>query len=222
MNYLFLIIILVIANGCDQKPQAAHYTEEATEDPSSLSHSDMQDALPPGHPSIGENALPPDHLPIGDMGSVSLPSVNADSSLVWTVPANWIEKPGKGMRVATFQKADDPQAIDCSIVTLGGEAGGIEANLSRWMGQLGIQPSAENLQKLVATSQGMKTQDGQEVKVYNFADIQEGISKVDKSAIAAIISTPAASIFVKMTGGMEAIHQNRNSFEELIKSLRHK
>ena len=178
-------------------------------------------------PGLKKESLPADHPPMGDtdnsMPAMMLPTANStmEGKLTWVSPAGWQEQPSSGMRLATFRLASAPQKIDCYIVTLGGMAGGLEANLSRWMGQIGLSASAESLQQLINSSQSLKTQSGQEAKIYDFISIQKNASTSDKSMIAAIISMPEVSIFVKMTGSIEAVSQNRNSFLELVKSLRH-
>lgn len=159
----------------------------------------------------------------GAMPAVMLPTANSamEGKLAWKAPAAWREEPAGGMRMATFRVASDPQKIDCYIMSLGGMAGGLEANLSRWTGQIGLDPSAEHVQQLIGSSQSFKTQDGQDIKVYDFTSIQKGAPASDKSMIAAVLSTAGATVFVKMTGTIEAVGQNRDSFLELVKSIRH-
>lgn len=156
-----------------------------------------------------------------DMSSINFPMAGnpSDSQLKWQVPDGWKEQPASGMRIVTFRLSSDLKAIDCYIVTLGGVAGGVEANLSRWMSQIGIKSSSEDIQKVISSSQNVKTQGGMEAKVYDFTVIQNNASPTTKSMIAAIISTQDSTIFVKMTGSVEAINQNRNKFIELVKSL---
>jgi len=159
----------------------------------------------------------------GAMPAAMLPTANSavQGKLAWQAPAGWQEQPASGMRMATFRLASDPQKIDCYILSLGGMAGGLEANLSRWMGQIGLDASAEHVQQLISSSQSLKTQDGQDIKVYDFTAIQKGAPASDKSMMAAVLSTAGATVFVKMTGTIEAVGQNRDSFLELVKSIRH-
>ncbi|MBI3602763.1 MAG: hypothetical protein HY209_07730 [Candidatus Omnitrophica bacterium] len=148
-------------------------------------------------------------------------AAEGQNSLAWQTPSDWQEEAGLGMRLASFYFINDPQSIDCSIVSLRGMAGGLEANLRRWMGQIGLDPSEEDFGQLINSSQSLKTQDGQEVKIYDFTSIQKGPS-LNKSIIAAMIPMEDATIFVKMTGSIDAIHRNRHNFLELVKSIRHK
>lgn len=162
-------------------------------------------------------------LDMSSMSSSMMPTANSivEGHLSWTLPKGWQEQPASGMRLATFRLASDPQKIDCYVVALGGMAGGLEANLSRWMDQIELQRSAENLQSLMNSSESLKTQDGQEAKIYDFTTIQKDVPTSDKSMIAAVISSAEVTVFIKMTGSVEAVSQNRNNFLELVKSIHH-
>ena len=63
--------------------------------------------------------------------------------LAWDLPEGWTETPGNGMRLVTFHSTDkDP--VECTIVSLGGMAGGLESNIVRWMGQINIPMPAQD------------------------------------------------------------------------------
>ena len=131
------------------------------------------------------------------------------ANLYWDVPKGWKQGPDKAMRLASFYLEADPDAIDCSVVLLPGMAGGVEANLKRWMGQAGIEPSGVNYQKLLDTARAFQTRGALQAKVF---DIAPGM-------IAAIITTDEATIFLKMTGTREHVKENEDGFLELLKSL---
>lgn len=139
------------------------------------------------------------------------------SPYAWVLPKGWKQGPNKGMRLASFYLADNPDAVDCYIVSLPGIAGGTEANLKRWMGQIGVDPSDANYQKLLSGAQTIRTQGGLETKFYDLMSLQAGPS--NKSMIASVISTAEATVFVKMTGTSADVKKNKDSFLELVKSL---
>ncbi len=165
-------------------------------------------------------------LPMGNsqMPPMMFPTENnaVEGKLKWSLPQAWQELPASGMRLATFHLVSDPTKIDCSIVTLAGQAGGIEANVSRWMEQVGVKSSPENLEQFINSSQSLKTQGGQDVKIYDFTFLQKNALTSDKSMMATIISIGDVSIFVKMTGSIEAVKANQSSFIELVKSIQNK
>ena len=148
---------------------------------------------------------------------VSQTSVGTSNPYSWNLPKGWKQGPNKEMRLASFYLEADPDAIDCYIVSLPGLAGGLEANLKRWMGQMGIDPSDANYQKLLNTSKIFQTREGLEAKFYDLMPLQQGPSA--KTMIAAIVSTNDATVFVKMTGTGEHVKQNKDSFLEFLKSI---
>ena len=81
----------------------------------------------------------------GAMGGASTtagapaPDAMAEESLHWTLPPGWVERPPAPFRDANFLVAGDPRA-ECYLTTLGGDAGGMDANINRWRGQLSLPP----------------------------------------------------------------------------------
>ncbi|KKW17097.1 MAG: hypothetical protein UY58_C0011G0009 [Candidatus Magasanikbacteria bacterium GW2011_GWA2_50_22] len=65
--------------------------------------------------------------------------------LSWATPEGWRELPGSGMRLATFRSADTGDPVECALISLAGDAGGLESNAARWMQQVNIAvPDARN------------------------------------------------------------------------------
>ncbi|HZM00350.1 MAG TPA: hypothetical protein VFD43_08870, partial [Planctomycetota bacterium] len=71
----------------------------------------------------------------GDMD----PHAGGAAELHWTVPPGWTERPPALFREANFLVAGDERA-ECYLTTLPGEAGGMDANVNRWRGQLSLPP----------------------------------------------------------------------------------
>jgi len=142
----------------------------------------------------------------------------ASPGLSWDLPQGWKQIPADGMRLASFQLLVHPQSFDCYILALPGAAGGMEANLKRWLGQLGLTSSDADINKLLATSQVFKTRDGVDAKVFDFTVLYQ--QDTDKSMLAAIINLGDTTVFVKMTGAGVVLRQNKDDFLKLIGSLR--
>jgi len=206
-----LCIFTLFFGSCGQKPQETHYKEIVLQAPQVNTPSVPVAQTIPADPHAGL-----------DMSSIGIPSgMNSSMSNMfsWTVPQGWKEESGGGIRLATFHLLTDKEAVDCSIVTLGGMAGGLEANLNRWMGQLGLQVSDDNLKQLLMTVQNLKTKDGLEAKVFDFTNIQAQGNSSDKSMLAAMIDVDQTTVFVKMTGSIEAVKQNKGNFLKLLGSI---
>ncbi len=107
------------------------------------------------------------------------------SKLIWDVPSGWNQGAGNAMRLVSFHAISDPQAIDCSIVSLGGMAGGIEANLSRWMKQIDLVISDEEFDRFLHSAQTMATKAGAAATVYDFTQLQKEADGSTPSMIAA-------------------------------------
>ena len=139
-------------------------------------------------------------------------SVPSKNNLTWKAPQGWVEEPGKGLRLVTFHDAANPKDIDVSIVPLGGSmAGGLEANLKRWLGQINVQVSDAQLQDLIRSSKD---------NVFDLSQLQKGLDPSSKSMMAAMISLPDTTVFVKMAGSIDAVTRHREKFKELVRSLR--
>ena len=136
---------------------------------------------------------------------------SSSQELAWNVPSTWQEEPGNAMRLVTFRLQANLQEIDCSIVSLGGMAGGLEANITRWLGQIGMHVSPEELQAFLQASP---------YRVYDFTQLQKGSKSATPSMIAAMLMFNGSTVFVKMTGSIEAIGRNKKEFLSLVKSVR--
>jgi len=63
------------------------------------------------------------------------------SNVVWTIPTAWHEvETTVSMRIATFHAGSE---IEISVAAFPGDVGGLLANVNRWRGQVGLDPSDE-------------------------------------------------------------------------------
>ena len=150
-------------------------------------------------------------------------SVASDNAFLWQVPTGWKEEPASGMRIATFRLAGNPDEIDVSIVSLGGMAGGLEANLARWATQLNIKLAADqDLPKLISNAEIISLPNGSKAKIFDFTRLQGGQDLSTKSMIAAMINFDDTTVFVKMTGSIDAVKNHERSFQALLQSIQPK
>jgi hypothetical protein len=151
---------------------------------------------------------------------IETPQLDTANVFSWELPQGWKEVAAKGdTRLASFQSIAAPQTIDCYITVLAGPAGGMDANVERWLGQLNLQASDDNLKKIFISSQTLKTKDGLGIKVFDFTALQTPGHLLDKSMLAAIIALDEKTVFVKMTGSMESVQQNKGNFLKLLGSF---
>ncbi len=208
-----LCLFSLFLTSCEQKPQETHYKEVIVEAPQvSVPSAPAAAALPAQDPHAGL-----DMPAVGSAMGMNSPG-NSDM-FTWVAPKGWKEEPGEGMRLATFHLLSDTKAIDCSIVSLGGMAGGLEANLRRWMGQIGVKATDDQLSKLIASAPGTKIKTGQEGKIFDFTSIQTRARSSDKSMIVVMVVMDEATLFVKMTGTVGSVNRNKEGFFKLAGSV---
>jgi hypothetical protein len=130
--------------------------------------------------------------------------------LAWSVPEGWHEEAGNAMRLATFHSNDNEKSIDVSIVSLPGGAGGLEANLKRWMGQIGMDVSDAELKTFIKNSPN---------KIFDFTQLQKDAPVSTNSMMAALLEIDGATVFVKMTGTIQSVNQHKSNFLKLVKSI---
>jgi hypothetical protein len=194
-------ILLLVVSGCQPTPQERHYTEvviQAPERPMAVNPHDGMDMS---------------SMATSDM---DIPTV-MNTNYSWVAPFGWKQSPGKGMRLASFHLSEDKDAIDCSVISLAGMAGGLEANLRRWMGQIGLENL--DLAGLISSASTIKIKSGQEAKVFDFTTIQGAVKPSDKSLVVVMLAADDATLFIKMTGSMENVKKHKADFFKLVQSI---
>ncbi|MHC4923733.1 MAG: hypothetical protein ACYTG4_06600, partial [Planctomycetota bacterium] len=87
---------------------------------------------PMGMPGMGSGGDP--HAGM-DMGAAhGAPS----NPFLWDLPEGWASIPGSSMRQGNFKVIKRPE-IECYLAILPGKSGGVEANVNRWRGQIGLE-----------------------------------------------------------------------------------
>ena len=206
LKFIFLSFVIVLI-GCQQHPQETIYTEITTD----TGVKAVQSSDP--HAGMDMSAMT---KPTADM------AINTDVPFKWQVPDGWQEEPGKGFRMASFYLTANKEAIDASIVSLSGAAGGLEANLRRWMGQIGIEASDEDLGVLIKAAPALKIKAGGEGKIFDFSILQSALPDTTKSMIAVMIGMDQSTVFVKITGSIADLKVNKDKFLQLAQSIESK
>jgi hypothetical protein len=147
-------------------------------------------------------------------------AVSGSASIRWTTPAGWTEQAASGMRLATFSVEREGHSATCTIVSLGGAAGGIEANVVRWLGQLGQpEPPREELESFIARQAHVHGPGGFHGTLVDLTELGEP-SPEAPSMLAALLNAADATLFVKMTGPKKMLSEEKPSFTSLCESLR--
>ena len=197
-----LLVATVIALGCNQAgamPPAATTTNAVVK-------------LPAGHPDIGEpkSALPSGHPNI-DMSTQQLPpgtTAGDATNPQWVVPKDW--QPGKtsSMRRASFAVT----GAEIAVTVFPGDVGGLLANLNRWRGQIGLEPTTA--EKLADLTQKL-TVNGVAATVVDIANDATG-----KRMLVATIPQGGNSWFFKITGDKPLVEAQKAAFLDFVKSVK--
>jgi hypothetical protein len=99
---------------------------------------------------------------------------------------------------------------------LGGAAGGVEANVVRWLDQLGLQLTGEELAQFLADGEAVAAGDGMHLTVYDFTRLA---APGGDSMLAAVGQVLDQTLFVKMSGDGDLVAAARGDFLRLVGSL---
>lgn len=210
-NVVFLLILAFFcAVSCEKIPLIRHYKEVVVEPSLQDPHAGLDiSSIKPLSMEMPQNS------PLNEQIQSSVGRV----FLKWKTPSHWQEEPGSGMRLATF-RATDKYPIICTIVSLGGMAGGLEENIKRWMGQINLEVPEKQLTIFINS---IPTKTNPAGISYQLIDLNQLLQKSDglkDSTLAAILSADGATVFIKMTGTVAAIDNHQSNFIELIESLK--
>jgi hypothetical protein len=143
----------------------------------------------------------------------------AQAGMAYTVPPGWSELPKSQFREANFRVAGDPNS-ECYLTTLGGEGGGLAANVNRWRTQMSLAPmSPEELARLPQVDWL-----GGRATSVDFTGTWTGMSG-DHSAegwrlVGYLLVEPSQSRFLKMTGPGDVLERELPNFRDLAASFR--
>ncbi|MBI5363794.1 MAG: hypothetical protein HZA53_11495, partial [Planctomycetes bacterium] len=142
-----------------------------------------------------------------------------DSGLAWDLPRGWSVLPPGPMRVASFRVAGDARA-ECWLSLLGGDGGGLKANLDRWRTQMGLAPiSVAELDALPR-----HTLLGGEGVLVDCTGKYTGMGAAGAATDARMLGLarvePGGSAFLKLIGPSSVVAAERDAFLALARSLR--
>ena len=120
------------------------------------------------------------------------------------------------MRLATFRIGDG----ECSITAFPGDVGGMEANVRRWLGQINVQePSPEAMKAFLTDGEAIISAGGLPGRVFDLARLAPDADPESTGILAGVFSKEGSSVFVKLTGPISLLSEERERFAELCRSL---
>ncbi len=142
--------------------------------------------------------------------------------LTWSLPEGWGESATPdptGLRTLDLRFGPNQEG-ECYISFMVGPAGGLEANVNRWRGQMG-QPAftADEVAKLA--KKPFFNRDATFVTIDgDFKSFGAAEAKTGYRMLGLIHSAEQATIFVKLTGPKALVEQNTAAFDAFCQSIK--
>jgi hypothetical protein len=132
------------------------------------------------------------------------------SDLGYQAPAGWKKTAGNGISKVTFQVGEGDKLAVVTVTPLPGAAGGLEPNVNRWRGQVGLQPlTAEDVNKIV-----------KEIPVNGKTGQYADLAGTTRRILAVLVARDDTTWFVKMDGTVDLVGKQKANFEAFVRSLR--
>jgi hypothetical protein len=199
---------LMLVVSCDKGDKVRKYTEKESPAPTPTRT----------HPPMAKTETPApgaDNAPGADAAA-------AHAHFQWKTPDGWEEgEKTSGFRLASFTvkaPGSTGQAV-CTIIPLQGEAGGLKANVTRWLGQIvtDMGPTDARIDELLDAQQ--KFLAGGRLPAV-FVDLTTVTpNPTDKSILATVVTVSGNSVFIKMTGEKSILTANKEKFRDLCQSF---
>lgn len=165
-------------------------------------------ATPP--PVQAQSNPAPAPMPTNPSDPVVASMAGQQQGFTWMAPSTWTKAEDKPARTVTYKTT---AGAECYVTVMGGDAGGIAANLSRWRGQLGGAPvSAADVEKLEHLS--ICGADGRMITIQGEGD------SAAKAMLGAMALVGDRSVFVKLTGPKDAVLKESENFKNFAQSLK--
>ena len=156
------------------------------------------------------------YLPKAKNKSFTQPAVEnkkESSGFTWEKPDLWIPTEGSSMRLASFEVPYSTGSGDLSIMELGGSGGGLEANVNRWRGQIGMDPltkieienEAENGVSELGTYQ-----------LFRLINLEKKMS----AFLTVIVPLKSSTLFIKLNASADGILELEEDFKIFCLSIK--
>ena len=144
------------------------------------------------------------------------PSKAQEGEPTWTTPSTWGEERTGGMIMAKFS-IPNIQDSRCYITQLRGNGGGLEPNIQRWLGQLGLPhiSAKTEMAKFIAKQNEFRIADAN-VLIVDFTSLGEENSK---SMVVGVVSYDDITMYVKLQGPKSEIAKHKADLVALTKSI---
>lgn len=152
-----------------------------------------------------------------DPNAINKQEQTEEEGFHYVLPNGWTTDEPTDMRFINLHPAGLKEA-ECYVTLLGGDGGGMVANLNRWRTQMGLEPATEQ-ELLALPTIKLLGRDASFLELEGSFAGMGGMPVEGYGLLGTLISTPQATIFVKMTAPMEVIQAERDAFIQFCDSL---
>jgi len=139
----------------------------------------------------------------------------------WQCPPTWQELPASGLRLAAFNPLPGDDTLQCTIVPLKGNAGGLQSNTARWLEQMGESvPDEAALDRFLKTQEQFESIGAFSVQIVDLSAWGKKNNEQRLVILAAIITVGEDSLFVKLIGPYSLLLPQKEAFLQLCRSIR--
>lgn len=188
LSLICLALLLFVAAGCKDRSEPINYTEPIPEAASMMAEHGPDD----GHNHAVQ-----------------------EKQLAWTLPSGWIESKASGMIMSKITVPEVSGAL-ITLVQLGGTGGGMNPNIQRWAGQLGLPQLSDA--ELITVKQTFE----HDAAKATFIDFNVLSSVKEASMKVCVLEYPDFTLFLKVKGPKEAIAALSDEFLSLAQSISYK
>ncbi|MEM6672654.1 MAG: hypothetical protein AAF726_07400 [Planctomycetota bacterium] len=153
----------------------------------------------------------------GERPAAAAPQGDPSNLFAYEVPEGWEELPPTQFRIVNLRSTKDPLA-EITLSFLGGDGGGLDANLNRWRAQVGLEAATP----AEVASYPKISMFGGDATYVEFEGSYQGMGgpKIEDGALyGAVLSRGGGTMFLKMTGPRETVSKERESFKGFVQSI---
>ena len=165
-----------------------------------------------GAPSTGGNTLSSSQETTTGSTSPAGGNANQADGLTFDLPEKWQRGGNRPMRVATFNVDEDGKQLEITLTRLGVNSGSMLANVNRWRGQIGLEPTDQATLEKDTLSLDIA---GNNAPYFVLTD-----TKVEKAIYAVVVERPDHKLFIKLMGDRGLAESEKSAFQEFVESIR--
>lgn len=145
--------------------------------------------------------------------TASAPATAAEpASVTWQALDGWTEEPGGQFLTAAYAL---PGGGRVTVSKLGGDGGGLAANVNRWRGQVGLKPAPENE---LGGQPFQVVGSGAAMLLFNLNP--ENKEPDAEGILAGILPLESETWYFKFTGSPEKLNEGGGAFMDFLRSVR--